>query len=355
MKILFLTGRELTYTRNDVLLRAFRRLGEVDALGVDRRPGSLLANSLRLSLQAMPRLRRQEYDLVFVGFYGHLLMLAVGPLARRPVLFDAFVSTYDTLIEDRQVSGSASLLAWSARALDRLACRQASRVLLDTPMHVDYFVEQYHLPARKFASCPVGCNEDIFYPRHAAAVQDRPARVTYYTSYLPLHGVETVVRAAALLRSAPLHFRVIGSGQTYAQVRSLADALRLDNVDFVPVVPLERLPEEIAAADICLGGHFGASAKAGRVVPGKIYQLLAMAAPIIATTTPANLALLRHAESAYLVPPGDPPALAEAIRVLLADGGLRRSLAQGGRELYQEQCSEAVITARLRQVLADLS
>jgi glycosyltransferase involved in cell wall biosynthesis len=354
VNLLFLTGRELTYTRNDVLLRAFRRLGDVDVLGVNHRPGSLLANSLRISLQVAPRLRRQGYDLVFVGFYGHLLMLTVGPLARRPVLFDAFVSTYDTLIEDRQMSGQNSVLAWGAKALDRIACRLASQVLLDTTMHVDYFVEQYHLPAHKFASCPVGCNEEIFYPR-PVAVLNRPARVTYYTSYLPLHGVETVVRAAALLRAAPLRLRMIGGGQTYPRVRALASELELDNIEFIPAIPLERLPEEIAAADLCLGGHFGASAKAGRVVPGKIYQLLAMAAPIIATTTPANLSLLRHAESAFLIPPDDPPALAEAILDLLADAGLRRCLAQGGRKLYLEQCSEAVVTRQLRQILAGLS
>jgi glycosyltransferase involved in cell wall biosynthesis len=353
VKLLFIAGRELSYTRNDVLLRAFRRLGDVDELGVSRRPKSLLLNSLQVSLQAIPRLLRQDYDLIFVGFYGHLLMLAAGPFARCPLLFDAFVSTYDTLIEDRQVNGPGSLLAWSARALDRAACRLASRVLLDTAMHVDYFIEEYQLPAHKFSSCPVGCNEEIFYPR-PAVVLNRPARVTYYTSYLPLHGVETVVRAAALLRAEPVHFRVIGTGQTYPAVRSLADGLELDNIEFIQPVPLERLPEEIAAAHICLGGHFGASAKAGRVVPGKIYQLLAMAAPLIATTTPANLALLRHGESAYLVPPDDPSALAQAVLDLLAEDALRQRLAEGGRRLYLEQCSEAIITAQLRQILADL-
>ena len=30
-------------------------------------------------------------------------MLPVGILTRQPVMFDAFVSTYDTLIQDRQL------------------------------------------------------------------------------------------------------------------------------------------------------------------------------------------------------------------------------------------------------------
>jgi glycosyltransferase involved in cell wall biosynthesis len=353
VKLLFLTGRELTYTRNDVLLRAFHRLGEVDVLGVSRRPGSLLANSLRVSLQAVPRLRRGEYDLVFVGFYGHLLMLAVGPLTRPPVLFDAFVSTYDTLIEDRQVSGQSSLLAWGAKALDRAACRLANLVLLDTPMHIDYFVEQYHLPLHKFASCPVGCNEDIFYPRPQSPQGGR-SQVLYYTSYLPLHGVETVIQAAELLRSQPFDFKLIGSGQTYSRVRALVNDLKLRNINFAPPVPLERLPVEISSADICLGGHFGASPKAGRVVPGKIYQLLAMGSPIIATNTLANLALLRHLESAYLVPPNDPQALAQALMQLSQEPALRRQIADSGRHLYLEKCSELAITEMLKKIVKQI-
>ncbi len=354
-KILFLTGREMGYPRNDVLLRAFRRFCDVDAVGIDHRPRSLIRNSLRISLLAAPRLLRRSYDLVFVGFYGHLLMLMLGSFTRRPILFDAFVSTYDTLIEDRHFGGENSLVAWAAKQLDRAACRLAERIMLDTQMHVEYFIEQFHLPKEKFVSCPVGCDQDIFYPRPKSVFPpNRHTRVLYYSSYLPLHGVETIVHAAALLRSEPLLFRLIGTGQTYPAVRRLATQYGLDNIEFLPEIPLELLPQEIANADICLGGHFGASAKAGRVVPGKIYQMLAMAAPIIASNSPANWALLRHKESAYLCPPDNPQALAEAILYLSTHNELRRYLAQGGYKVYLERYSETVITDLLSQIIQDM-
>jgi glycosyltransferase involved in cell wall biosynthesis len=355
MKVLFITGRELGYTRNDVLLRAFRRFCNTDIVGTDQRPLSLAANSLRISLLAIPRLFRNSYDLVFVGFYGQLLMCFLGPLSRRPILFDAYVSTYDTLIEDRQVGGTRSILAWAAKRLDHAACRLAIRVMLDTPIHAEYFKEQYHLSSDKFVSCPVGCNEDIFSPRiKPLDSPDRHTSVLYYSSYLPLHGVDTVVRAAGLLRHEDVNFRLIGEGQTYSKTQQLAKELGMDNIKFLPVISLGQLPEEIANADICLGGHFGTSVKAGRVVPGKIYQMLAMAAPIIATETPANMALLRHRESAYLCPPNDPQALAEAILYLHNHGELRQHIAEQGRKLYLEQCSEAVITKILQQVIEDI-
>jgi len=39
---------------------------------------------------ALPRLLFRRYDLVFVGFYGQLLVLPVSFLTRQPVSFSPF-------------------------------------------------------------------------------------------------------------------------------------------------------------------------------------------------------------------------------------------------------------------------
>jgi len=353
MRVLFATGREIDYPRNDVLLRAFRRIGQVEVIG-ERGSGSIVRRSLRFSLRLLPRLLNPRHDLLFIGFYGHFLMLPAGLLARRPVLFDAFVSTYDTLCLDRRRFSPRSAAGRLAFWLDRTTCRLADRVLLDTLHHARYFADTFALPPDRFAVLPVGCNEDLFRPA-PLALPGPATRVLYYSSYLPLHGVETVVQAAARLTSHPIHFRLIGNGQAYNRVRQLANTLGLQNVAFIPPVPLDALPAEIAAADICLGGHFGDTPKAGRVVPGKIYQILAMARPLIAAGTPANRELLSHGETAFLCPPNDPDALAEAILRLHDDSALRRRLAEGGHALFQTECSEAVITARLRNIVRDMN
>ena len=351
MRILYLTGRELAYPRNEVLFRAFQRLGAVVEPVGGGPFRSLLLRSLTVGLRALPRLLRRRYDLVFVGFYGHLLVLPVGMLAKGPVLFDAFVSTYDTLCFDREVCTPHSFLGRLAFRLDQAACRSADLVLLDAHQHVVYFARTFRLPSDRLIALPVGCNEDLFHPRPKPSRRDPVTRVLYYCTYLPLHGVETVLHAAALVDAEPIHFRLVGSGRTYTRARRLARQLGLRNVAFVPPIPLQSLPDEIAAADICLGGHFGQSPKAGRVIPGKVYQILAMARPLIASDTPANRELLSHGETAYLTPPAHPQALAAAILTLHRDEALRHALAVRGRALYEQCCSEAVITARLREIV----
>ena len=351
MRVLFLSGRELEYQRNAVILRAFQRLGTVKVISPKSQPRSLIWSSIVIALRAMPSLILKNYDLVFVGFFGHLLVFPVKLLSSAAILFDAFVSVSDTLTGDRKVITRDSMSGKLAYWLDSNACRLADLVLLDTQQHLEYFLAAFDLPEFKFSALPVGCNEDLFYPRTSPKIHSK-SQVFYYSTYQPLHGVGTVVQAAHRLREeADIAIKIIGAGQEYPQVRRLAEELDVNNVSFEAPVSIEQLPHEIASADICLGGHFGSSEKADRVIPGKIYQLLAMERALIATETTANRDLLTHEETAYLIPPSDPEALARAILILHKDIELRQRLAEAGRKLFMERCSEGVIAERLAQII----
>jgi glycosyltransferase involved in cell wall biosynthesis len=350
MRIMFLTGRELSYPRNDVLLRAFNRLGTVDVIDGDQIQSPLIGTT-RLFFPALLRLLRQNlYDLIFVGFFGHMLMFPIGILSRVPVLFDPFISVYDTLCFDRKIFRARSAPGRLSFFLDYAACHLATHILLDTQLHADYFAATFKISPGKLSILPVGCNEDIFIPR-----QESPSlytRVIYYSSYQPLHGVDVVVQAAAMLSNdSRLRFRLIGTGQEYKRVAQLAQSLHLKNVSFIPQVPLRHLPGEIADADICLGGHFGAGDKAGRVIPGKIYQILAMGRPLIAADTASNMQLLTHGENAYLCQRDNPRALADAILDLEYNPTLRETIAHNGRVLFLKRCSERIITEKLSAII----
>ncbi|MDD5370427.1 MAG: glycosyltransferase [Anaerolineaceae bacterium] len=352
MRILFITGREVQYQRNQVLLRAFQRKADVDVIAPSKR-GNLLITSLGCCLKALPMMLTRRYDLIFVGFYGHLILLMIAWLIRRPILFDAFVSTYDTLVSDRGILQPSSFLARLAYFLDRAACQQADFVLLDTSLQIQYFKDQLHLGDVRYASIPVGCNEDIFIPQTPAP--QNPFTILSYSTFMPLHGVETIIRAIAILDDLPIHIHLVGNGQEYSQMRSIARRIGVDHkITWIDFVPLELLPGEIAASAICLGGHFGRSEKAGRVVPGKIYQMLAVGVPIIAGDSPAINDLLQHRVNAYLCPPGDPESLAKAIHELYHDPILRQKLALGARELYLRCCSEQVIGTQLVGILDEI-
>ena len=356
MRILFVAGREASYERNAVLLRGLAKAGQVVSIAPSRRPSSLWISSLVQSANALPRLLFGSYDLLVVGFYGHLITLLLAWAARvrgSKVLFDVFISTADTLIGDRGTAKSASLAGRLARWLDQTSCNQADHVLLDTQAHIEYFVTQFRLPASKFTAIPVGCTEAVFYPRSAQSPSSNTS-VLSYSSYMPIHGIEVILGAASRLQEQPIHFLLIGSGQLYKTVRDRADQLNLSNVQFMEPQPLEQIAEAISQADILLAGHFGLSAKAQRVIPGKLYQMLAMQRAVIAGDNPANRALLQEGRSARLVAHGDHAALAAAILNLHHDRDRRLSIAQAGRQVFLANASENIIGRQIQGIVNTL-
>jgi glycosyltransferase involved in cell wall biosynthesis len=349
-RILFTCGREPQYGRNEVILRSLRKQYQVIEV-TDHQPGSLTARSLRLLPRLLKAVARRNYDLIFVGFYGYLLVPWLRRLSRAPLVFDAFVSNYDTLCFDRRLFQPDSLRGKMAFWLDKLACRQANLVLLDTASHRDYFIETFDLPQEKVDFLYVSCNEDMFYPRKEEK-QSHPLQVLFYSSYLPLHGVQHIIRAAKLLEAeTKIRFQLVGEGLTYLSIRELAGRLQLNNVDFAPFMPYTELPGQIAQADLCLAGPFGETPKARRVIPGKLFQFLAMARPAIAGDTEANRELVTHGQNIWLTPLGQAEALATAIVKMSEAPILRESLAQEGYTCYQERASEQVTQQKLSKII----
>jgi glycosyltransferase involved in cell wall biosynthesis len=90
------------------------------------------------------------------------------------------------------------------------------------------------------------------------------------------------------------------------------------------------------------------------VIPNKAFQALATGTPLITGDTPAARELLVDRESALLVPPGDPEALAAALRLLAGNDELARRLSLGGQAAYRARASEHVLGERWRDFLEGL-
>ena len=288
--------------------------------------------------------RRARFDALIVGYPGHFDVPAARRIARgRPVIFNPLVSLHETLVEDRGRFAAGSAPARFLRRVDWIALRRADLVVADTEQNARHLAELGELPDERLAVCFVGAEERLFRPGWQP-----PAtfHALFIGKLIPLHGLETILAAARLAPEIP--FRVVGSGQL--------DALLVDrpaNVEWVEWVDYERLPEEIQRAG-CALGVFGTSAKAARVIPNKAFQALACGTPLITADTPAARELLRDGDSALLVPPGDPEALAAAVRRLDGEPELAQSIGAGGFAAYRAEASEEVLGERWRGLVEQL-
>lgn len=277
-------------------------------------------------------LRLPRHDVVLVAYLGHLDVLVLWPFAALrgvPIVWDAFLSLYETVVEDRALVGPRHPLAWLVWAWDWLACRAANLVLLDTAAHARWFQTAFKLQNGRTKAIFVGAEPEAFAPitditRSSAS---QPIRVLFYGQFIPLHGIDTIIAAAARTTPDQVAWTIIGTGQEELRIRHMLDAHPIPHLTWITWVPYSQLREQIAMADICLG-IFGLSDKAARVIPNKVFQVIAAGRPIVTRDSPAMRELVEsNIRGIRLVPPGDPDALIAGILELACE--MRKSSSHG--------------------------
>ena len=103
-------------------------------------------------------------------------------------------------------------------------------------------------------------------------------------------------------------------------------------------VPHERLPEHLWAADVLASPAVGQESFGIVLVEG-----MAAGLPVVATDIPGYREVVRDDVEGLLVPPGDPAALADALRRVLTDATLAARLAAAGRERARSYAWDAVV------------
>ena len=187
----------------------------------------------------------------------------------------------------------------------------------------------------RVAVIPCGVDVELFRPRTAAPARARLGldadHVLLFVGRLtPIKGLETLLRALAVLRSdglaaARLTLLVVGGtkGEEAGSgpLRRLAHELGVGAwVDFRGPQPQNVLPDYYAAADLCL--------MPSRYESFGMVALEAMASgvPVIASRAGGLAVTVQDGATGRLVPEGDVAALARAVAGLLADAAARRAL-----------------------------
>jgi glycosyltransferase involved in cell wall biosynthesis len=349
LRVLYFGTYERGYPRNAQVISCLRRAGvEVLERHVsvwDSREHKFAAGAgaaLRLAAAELTLLRRgtDDFDVLVVGYPGHFDLPAARRAARgRPIVLNPLVALADTLVDDRRRFRRGSPAARVLERVDRAAFRTADLVVADTQAQAELFVE---LGARRVEVCFVGAEERVFTPGWTPA---EPFTALFVGKLIPLHGVETILAAARLAPEIP--FRIVGSGQLDELLTT-----RPPNVEWIRWLEYDQLAGELHRCG-CALGIFGTSSKAQRVIPNKVFQALACGAPVVTGDSRAARELLDE-ESAVLVPPGDPAALAEAVCKLAADPALAARTAAAGLDLYRRTASEEILGARWRALLESL-
>ncbi len=179
----------------------------------------------------------------------------------------------------------------------------------------------------------------------------RPGEIGFV--YAGLHGLfqglDTFLDAARMLDGLPVRFLFFGDGPLKAGLVARAEAERLGNVSFHPPLPHDRVGVVLASMD---GALIGLRSRIVGAVPSKIYEAMASGLPVVLAASGEAVGILRGAGIA--VDPGDAAGVAEAVRRLAADEGLRRRLGAAGRHAVEERFDREAIARGFEEVVTRL-
>lgn len=237
------------------------------------------------------------------------------------------------------------------RPLLQRTLARASRIIASSPQ---YIAGSPFLQAHRDRCTVVPLSADL--DRFA---QPDPVRVAQFRARYPgplllfvgrlryYKGLHFLLQALPLLQSKA-RLLIAGTGPEETHLRNLAGQAGInDRLEFLGDVADTELPLVYAAADVfVLPSHLRSEAFG-------IVQLEAQAAglPVVCCEIGTGTSYVtQHGRTGFVVPPADPPALARAIEVLLANPALARQLGAAGRARAQAEFSHQRMLERTEQI-----
>lgn len=296
-----------------------------------------------------------EYDIAVLPlWWGAIQLPLLKIISRKPILYFGHGSPYDELVNDKKKIKPTSFTARFFFFFERLICRQSNVIIKESFAEIDHFTDQMHIGKEKFKALNIGADESKF-PPHTYKENEKKFVILYFGTFIPLHGVEVIIKAAKILENnSDIVFKFCGKGQTKDSIENEAEKYHLKNVEFLGFVEDAILQKNIADSDVCLG-IFGKSTKAEIVVTHKVYQILCSQKPLITMDSKAIREInLENSRDCILVPKQDPNKLAEAVLFLKNNEQKRKQIAMQGRKTYVEKFSMAITSKKLVGYLNDL-
>ena len=234
-----------------------------------------------------------------------------------------------------------SLVIRVARRLELLLYRHAATITVVTRGFGRYIGEQ-GFPEDRIVLLPNGTIPEVFRPlqpdealRGSLGLDGR-----FVVGFFGTHGIaqdlEGVLETARLMAADErVRFLFVGEGPVKARLIERQRRLGLANVTFLREVPQAEVARYINLSDVVLV-PLRKLELFHTCVPSKLFDLMACARPILLQVDGEAREILERAGAGLFVCPGDPGALAAAIRRMGdMDGGDRAAMGAAGLEFVR--------------------
>lgn len=200
-----------------------------------------------------------------------------------------------------------------------------------------------------------GVDVRVFQPRSRGSWNGQsadPFTILCIGTMYEVKGQTHLIEACRLLHEQGTDFRcyLVGDGPDRpALIEQSACAGLADRVQFLGLRPREEIAELLQRVDVVAVPSVPTKDGRREGIPVVLMEAMASGVPVVASGISGIPELVEDGQSGFLVPPRDPPALADALQRLYNDPLLRRRLGQAGRHKVVLEFDLSTNAARLAQ------
>lgn len=168
--------------------------------------------------------------------------------------------------------------------------------------------------------------------------------------------LEAVLEAASIVeRTAPhVQFIFIGGGLEVERLKASAVSRRLQNVAFLPPVPMSEIGSHLGDADALLV-HLRRDPLFEITIPSKTQAYMAAGRPILMAVSGDAARLVEEAQCGVTAIPEDPQSIVQAVmKLAAASDETRRDMADNARRYYRDNLSVSVGVGRFSDTFKEL-
>ena len=285
----------------------------------------------------------KNFDVVFCNQLSPVMMADAAIAYKKKYKVPAIMYCLDLWPESLIAGGITreSAIYKYYHHVSRRIYRQMDKILITSRMFSEYLENEFGIKKNIIEYLPQYA-EGIF-EQIPARKEDGTFNFMFAGNIGAVQSVETVVRAAEILKDKPIKFHIVGGGTDLERLQEIAKDI--DNIIFYGRRSLEEMPEFYAKADAMLV-TLADDPVLSLTLPGKVQSYMAVGKPIIGAIDGETQVVIEDAQCGFCGKADDAIELAENIMKFF-DCTEKETMGKNARRYYEKNFEEAIFMDKL--------
>ncbi len=262
---------------------------------------------------------------LFVGISG----MVISKIKRISMVFDIRDLWPESAIALGEIN--SPIILSIAKWLEKIIYFHSNAYFLAVPGFTEYLTKKFPFTKRKIIAILMnGVSKNFINEIECVNAKVNDIFTVLYSGNIGLaQGLETVIKAATILKDYPIKFQIIGDGVERKLLEKMVLKLELVNIEFFDPISRNKLITFLKSAHVCLVPLKNNSLFMN-AIPSKLLEYMACGKPVIIGVKGEVEDLIQKSNSGICIEPENEKALADGILEYFQNKKLRKMHGSNG-------------------------